>query len=177
LGSGSTVFMTVVATGTTIYLLIHHDDNVEWILMNIHVKNVEIGAEYQSVIYDFWIVALLENGESIKIFDCVPFDIRKYLGKTIKVVLSAGFLKNISCTSNFERQVYGEFLGEYKIPDWSTNHRQDEDRTRWLGIKTNNGIFLLNPSEFENLKMSIGDRLAFDVGRFDLIAVSHLKCP
>jgi hypothetical protein len=143
-------------------------------MMNILVKDVDIGAEYENIIYDFWINALLASGKHIKIFDFKSFDVRKYIGTKIDAVILAGFLENISInTTTNSTEFFGEFVGEYEIPAWFTNLREDVKYKKWLGIKTQDGIFLLSPNEIETVPVVVGENLRFNVGRFDLLGFKN----
>lgn len=140
--------------------------------MKIFVEDVENGAEYENTIYDYWVTALLANEQRIKLFDFVPFDLRKKKGETIEVLVLAGFPTNISNSATGEAQVYGEFLGEIALPCQFSKFANEAEQRKWLGIKTNYGVFLLNPSDFEQSSLKIGGYLQFDAGRFDLIGIT-----
>lgn len=140
--------------------------------MKIFVEDVENGAEYEDTIYDYWVTALLVNGQRIELFDFVPFDLKKKKGETIEVLVLAGFPTNISDSATGESQVSGEYLGEIVLPNHFTKFANDADQRKWLGIKTDNGVFLLSPSEMEQASLRIGGHLQFDAGRFDLIGVT-----
>ena len=45
--------------------------------MQLIIEEVEIGAEYDHVIYNFWILARMDNQKLVKIFDYNCFDLRK----------------------------------------------------------------------------------------------------
>lgn len=141
--------------------------------MKIFVEDVENGAEYENTVYDYWVTALLVNERRIKLFDFVPFDLRKRKGQMIEVLILAGFPTNISAsTAGEEAQVSGEYLGEIALPSHCTKFANDADQRKWVGIKTDCGVFLLNPGDFEQASLKLGGHLQFNVGRFDLIGVT-----
>ena len=103
-------------------------------------------------------------------FDFKSFDVRKYTGTKIDAVILAGFLENISInTTTNSTEFFGKYVGEYEIPAWLTNLREDVKHKKWLGIKTQDGIFLLSPDEIETVPVEVGGNFGFNVGRFDLL--------
>ena len=139
--------------------------------MYLFVEEVQIGAEYEGTVYDFWVTGRLKSGRLIKVFDFIPFDLRSYKGKEIEVLIIAGFLKNKVNSENTEVVISGEFTGEYCIPTRQIKVREDISQKKWFSLKTNDGVFLLNPSEFENNTPEFGETISFCVGRFDLVGL------
>ena len=45
--------------------------------MEIIIKKVENGAEYEDRIFDFWIEAETQSGKKLRIFDSLTFDLRE----------------------------------------------------------------------------------------------------
>lgn len=138
--------------------------------MEFYVRDIEIGASYEGTVYDFWVTGKLESGQLIKIFDLVPFDLRNDIGKTVNILLLAGFIK-IGVKSGEGREIVGKFLKEYEIPKKVIRLREDINQRKWHGFQTNDGILLLNPAEFEKFNLKHGDEARINVGRFDLIGI------
>ena len=50
-------------------------------MTELTIKKIEIGAEYDNVIYDYWVTSLLEDGSEIVLFyDGVPQNSSEYWG-------------------------------------------------------------------------------------------------
>lgn len=58
---------------------------------NIKILKIEPGAQYDNRIWDYWIIAQLENSEIITIFDSECYIERFKVGECLQVVLSALF--------------------------------------------------------------------------------------
>ena len=56
----------------------------------------------------------------------------------------------------------------YMLPKkYQSNIYQKE----WMGLKNENGIFLLNPTEFGGFAVKQGETINISVGRFDLLGI------
>lgn len=139
--------------------------------MKLLIEEVQIGAEYEGMVYDFWITGRLKNGRLLKVFDFIPFDLRSYQGKEVEVMIIAGFLRSEVDFENTETVITGEVIDEYCLP-LLNKVRSDMSQKKWFALKTKEGMFLLNPSEFENKPLSIGTKVSFNVGRFDLVGLA-----
>ncbi|WP_196601641.1 hypothetical protein [Pectinatus frisingensis] len=141
-------------------------------MVEINVKDVEIGASYEGEIYDFWVKGELVSGQLIKIFDCIPFNLSNCVGKSLDVLLLAGFIKlGIKREETHKTTISGNFIREYEIPRNIVKIRKDVYQKKWFGFQNNDGIFLLDPAEFENIDLKYGEGVSINVGRFDLIGI------
>ena len=140
--------------------------------MNILVKNVEKGAEYNENVYDYWVNAEMKNGENIKLFDSVPFDLSDKIMKTLECLVLVGFIDESHASSNENFQIIkGKYIGEYRISkDW-LKIREDIYQEKWHGISTENGVFLVSENEIENVINNNGDNVNLGFGRFDLVGI------
>jgi hypothetical protein len=139
--------------------------------VNIIVKAVEIGAQYEGKIYDYWITGQTLSGKCIKIFDSVPFDVRKDIGKKINCLLLAGFLKAETNDDTGGNVITGNFIGDYEIPVQVLKVRHDVREKKWLAAETCEGIVLFNAEDLKVNSLPIGEKVCFSVGRFDLIGI------
>lgn len=80
--------------------------------MEVIVKKVEPGAEYEGVIYDFWVDVELKSGRIITLFDHLPFDLRGLVGQRIDCLVMV-----MACERNDHGidTVNGVFVGEYPL--------------------------------------------------------------
>lgn len=62
-------------------------------MKEIQIDFVENGAEYDDVIWDFWVIATLKDGLKIKLFDYQGLDLRHLEGCRIKANIKALFIQ------------------------------------------------------------------------------------
>jgi len=150
--------------------------------MEIIVKKVRSGAEYESKIANFWILGQLKDGSCIWIFDHRGYDLRKYLNCHVDCLVLAFLVDVIQKDYKIDnkkaviRKISGQFVkstllaSEWKLP-WIYKEKQ------FAAIRTNNGVFLLDWSDLETIslrekkeiKFQEADELKLHVQRFDLI--------
>lgn len=138
-------------------------------MLEIHIETVENGAVYQNKIYDFWIIGSLKDGQSVKIFDSVPFKLNKHARKKLNLLVLAQFIQLESIAQ--KTNISGEFIGKYTIPHAIGVYQNGIYQKEWMGLKNENGIFLLNPTEFSEFAIKQGEIIHIRVGRFDLVGV------
>ena len=63
--------------------------------MKLKINKVEIGAEFDGMIWDYWIDAVLPNGEAVKIFDYKGLNLKKFEGGYVDVNVKALFVESI----------------------------------------------------------------------------------
>jgi len=136
--------------------------------MNIFINKIEIGAEYESRIYDFWIYGKQGNQE-IKIFDSVPFDLRNCINEYADCLICASFLLNPSGNGNY--LLSGIILGDYHTFDYWDKLREDTKKVKWIEVKTEYGNILISENEMNNIKLESEDKVFCTVGRFDLLGI------
>ncbi|MES2132469.1 MAG: hypothetical protein V4506_08965 [Bacteroidota bacterium] len=61
-------------------------------MTDIQVIKIENGAEYDGMVWDFWITARLKNQAEIQIFDPKGLNLNEYVGKWVQVKLSSLFV-------------------------------------------------------------------------------------
>lgn len=142
--------------------------------IKVLIKNVEIGAEYENKICDFWITGQLESGKIIKIFDNKIFDLRDYINQKVEFLLVACFAHIINFKSDSEiifmesSVIRGKFIKKYLIP---SKWKKTNFSISYSAISTEDGILLLGMSTIDELKKASikeNEDIILDVGRFDL---------
>ena len=141
-------------------------------MINIKISNVEIGAEYRDVIYNFWITAYLDNGKEIyKIFDDAPFDFRNRIGKTFNVILLAHSIENITNNTDITNNVFTGYLTDKDIPVNELRYlRKLQNINNILIFKTNYGSFLIDNDTISKLEILPDTPISIYVPNFDLIS-------
>ncbi|MBA4492903.1 hypothetical protein ACFO25_08560 [Paenactinomyces guangxiensis] len=139
-------------------------------MLKIYIESIETGAEYNDIIYDFWINAKLRE-YTIKIFDSVPFDLRNKKNEYINALVLAGFLEK-NDTDQQDDILTGTMINieEQELSRWKQT-RFDIKERKWLGIKNKNGYFLIDPNEAKELNIDIGENVTLKAGRFDLVGL------
>lgn len=147
------------------------------------IKTVEIGAEYQDTIYDYWIDAILTSGEVIKIFDFKPFDLRNKIEQTIDLLISVELMEGVEINplSPEDYNIIGEFVDLVSIPSksWEETAYDDKEQIVKVMIKTRDGMLYLNKDEFESKvnvslgKVDQGTIIGIKGPRFRLLAVNY----
>lgn len=156
--------------------------------MEIIVKKVRSGAEYEDKIANFWILGQLKDSSRIWIFDQKAYDLRKHLNSSVECLILA-FLVNIiqkdyktDSKESITNIISGNFIksalitSEWKLP-WNYKEKP------FAGINTNNGEFLLDWADLKTIpirdnieiKFQELDELKLYVERFDLVAWHPIK--
>lgn len=140
--------------------------------MSVNVVNVEIGAKYQERIYDFWIIGKLKNGNVIKIFDFIPLNLTKYIGKNINLLITGFLIEEHKKVNDIENTFSGIISEEYKIPLDVINKSNNMIQVKkMIKFQTDMGTILLNPSELKNMTYQFNKQVNLTIGRFDLIGI------
>lgn len=151
--------------------------------MEIIIKKVRLGAEYEGKIANFWILGQLKDSSCIWIFDHKAYDLRKHINSSVECLILA-FLVNINqkdYKTNNNKSVTniisGNFIKSALITsDWKLPWNYKEKH--FAAIKTNNGVFLLDWADLKTIpirdnieiKFKELDELKLYVERFDLVA-------
>jgi len=151
--------------------------------MKVLLKSVDIGSKYDDKVFDYWIKGQLISGRVIEIFDAAPFNLGKYVSKTIEALILASFVQVIYITDNVDDNlIKGTFLGKYNIDDkWENIYEGGneiyESVSEWYAIKTDDGIFLftLNIGDLNAIKE--GEIIFLKIGRYDLLAWRPIERP
>jgi len=140
--------------------------------MELIVKKVENGAEYEGKIFDFWVEAETRSKKNLKIFDSLTFDLRGKEFTKINVLLLAGFIASEGLENSSFQKLYGEVITEveFNISAWAKK-RNDIFQKKWLGLKSEDGMYLLSPAEIEEKGIKIGQSIELNIGRIDLVAI------
>lgn len=139
--------------------------------MKVIVKEVYEGAEEQGQILEFWIKVQFANGESIEIFNWGEFDLRKYINREVNCLILAMLRKNpLIINQKNSKILEGVYLGEYIIPEKWKKYSKGHVLVGYHGLKTNKGKFLVEPDDLHELSINKGDKVKFNVLRYDLLA-------
>ena len=93
----------------------------------------------------------------------------KYIGGNLNILVLAQFIK-LQLTAH-KASISGKFIGEYNIPHNIRKYQSNIYQKEWMGLKNENGIFLLNPTEFGGFAVKQGETINISVGRFDLLGI------
>ncbi|KKM90541.1 hypothetical protein LCGC14_1237540 [marine sediment metagenome] len=135
--------------------------------MNIIIKEI-FKRSYDPVteaVYNYTILAQVECGKQIEIFDYQGYNLRRYIGKKIKCLLFTwikedppGFL------------LKGVYIGKYeKNEDW-TQPEGESNLSNYYAIQTSDGIFLINKRSVEKYNLKNGKKVIFYTDRIDLFS-------
>ena len=148
--------------------------------IKVLIKKVGKGgvSEKTDKIYSFWIIGQLDSGKKIRIKDRWPFDLRKLESKKVECLLIAAFISNINKISEKDEidianpVIKGRYLGEYEIPSKWLRCEGYQIISGFHAVKSIDGIFLIDPSDFEHQQISInsGEKIIFKAGSIDLDA-------
>ena len=135
--------------------------------MECLVNKVEIGASYEEKIFDFWVDFQFKNGKTIKAFDYKPFDLRNFEGKTISVLLLAGYITNKETGQEIKGTITDEIFLEKE--DWSDCFGGLTE-TKMYRFCTEHGTFLISKSEMDEDAINTGSELTLRFARIDIVA-------
>lgn len=132
--------------------------------MQLLIEEVEIGAEYQDVIHNFWVTAKMNDQNRISIFDYNCFDLRNKRLTSVECLLYA----NLDTSS--ESFISGTYIGRIQICDWE--HLADDlnKEKKYSVLKTTNGIILFNEEELIR-ELTEEETLSLHVARYDLVGI------
>ena len=87
------------------------------------------------------------------------------------MLICASFIQNINTRVVGEFPVVsGSFVKNYMIPlEWS-KYDNSLILCGWMGVKTKDGIFFVEPEEIKEVTLNDGDYIIFNATRFDLLA-------
>ncbi len=139
--------------------------------MEILVKKVENGAEYEGRIFDFWVEAETQNGKECRIFDSLTFDLRGKESTKINVLLLAGFIGEDGLANTNFQKLHGQVVNQEELNRTWVKKKNDIFQKSWLGLKCDQGIYLLSPNEMEERGIKVGQIVDLNVGRIDLVAI------
>ena len=140
--------------------------------MEIIVKKVENGAEYEGRIFDFWVETETQNGKALRIFDSLTFDLRGKESTKIKVLLLAGFIAKEGVANNKFQKLHGQVVTQVELSQTTwTKKKNDIFQKSWLGLKSDEGMYLLSLDEVEERGIKVGQIVDLNVGRIDLVAI------
>jgi hypothetical protein len=139
--------------------------------MEILVKKVENGAEYEDRMFDFWVEVQTQNGKELRIFDSLTFDLRGMESTKINVLLLAGFIAEEGVANNNFQKLHGQVVNQEELNQTWIKKKNDIFQKSWLGLKCDEGIYLLSPKEMEEKGLKVGQIVDLNVGRIDLIAI------
>ncbi len=127
--------------------------------MRVFVQNLYPGTEYMGQVSDYVIIAQLNNGMTIGIFDyhCFARAINRY---TVIECLLVGFLPHNVNSVDFSkgydkfRPIFtGEFIGDYMIPDdWTQFFKKREPTQTYKSITRDPNGNVIHEYEFESPK-------------------------
>jgi len=151
----------------------------------VKILKVEIGAYYQGKIYDYWIHGQLSNGKRIKIFDHIPYDLRRYEGEEVSLLVQASIISEFNLNNHsikeelgkkeYLKEFKGKYLGLSPLPkEWEkhvdSSSFHENLKGNWHFLKFGEEIFIISPREFNNEDIKKDEELYIRVGRYDLIA-------
>ena len=144
--------------------------------MKILVKKVYPGTTYEEKIYDYSILAGTETGLEIVLFDRERFDLRQYEGKIVNCLINAFYPKIVSGNELNRKYkpehpiIRGIFIGDYNIPDFWLEYEDSLILEGWYAVKNADGVFIIDPNDFQYPSINVDDEIIFTVGRLDLLA-------
>ncbi len=150
--------------------------------MRVLIKKIEpdvVNREGPAIISSFWIYGLVKSGREIKIFDSVPFDLRKFEGQELNLLIF-GKLSSIPNDIINGNELYspvleGEYLGEFNIPDnweigWRFEPKNKENPITFHTIQTEIGSLIVKTNNLKNYSIKPGTKFKFKAIGFDLMA-------
>jgi hypothetical protein len=147
--------------------------------LKVFVKELGPGTVYMGEKSDYWIIAQLENGMIIELFDYKCFAREIEVNSTIDCLILAFYadIVNVGNSSKkYDRArpiLTGKFIGDYTIPEeWVNLMRKSifpGRTTQYPAVKTENGLILLYFWK-KPLDLHIGEVITFNEGRLDLLA-------
>ena len=124
--------------------------------MEIKVIKVETGAEFDGVVWDYWVDAILPNNLPVKLFDYQGLNLSSFQGKIIDVNLKALFIEN---NGNNELLKFNGII---------TKKNDKYFLIDSLGIEIE-----LKPEDIDNNDISVGKQDLFFVGRLDIDSINE----
>ncbi|MEJ2250813.1 MAG: hypothetical protein P8Y97_14320 [Candidatus Lokiarchaeota archaeon] len=141
--------------------------------MIVTIKQIFEGSSdsFANVVYDYYIKAILESGKEIEIFDLNCFNLQDYIGKKVDCLLYPWLGKKIS---NFI--IKGKFIGKVSLSsDWLEYNNKYLDLNGYYGIKTLDGIYVIDEIYTKKFELVSGIEVKFFTNRIDLLAWKPLK--
>lgn len=142
--------------------------------MEMIVKSVEIGAEYEGKIYDYWIDVILKDGSELRLFDSKPFDLRRYSGQKIQGLI---YLFMLDRVDEFDKEkkdikaIKGVFLKDHLLDTRNYINPPEYLKEPQNVLRTPNGDFLIDEGEMKKMGIQDGEGIILTAIRRDLIAV------
>ncbi len=139
--------------------------------MELFIKSVGIGAEYEGYIPYYYIAGRLNSGKIISIFDDKKFDLQKYINNNINCLIGAFSPEFIDLKVNPEIDdshptiLKGQYLEKYKISSYFKEFENDIS----CAIQNKDGIILLDEYDLKDYKIKDREIIALDVSRYDLL--------
>ena len=144
--------------------------------MKVLVKEVYEGAEEQGQILEFWIKAQLATGRNIEIFNLGEFDLREFINQEIECLILAMLRKNPllhmskEFNDNDSEILEGVYMGDYAIPKKWLEYSKGHVLEGYHGLQSEMGIFLIEPHDLSKISIKKGEKVKFNILRFDLLA-------
>jgi len=136
--------------------------------VRLFIKKVEIGAEYQDTIYNFWISAKMDDNKLVNVFDYNCFDFRNKCLTSVECLLYA----NLDIEGESDETIAGTYLGQVGITNWRYIANDMCREEKYHALKTTNGIILFNEKELD--KELTGEvSFLLHVARYDLVGYEN----
>lgn len=135
--------------------------------MVLFIESVQISAEYDNKVYNYWISAKMNDGKVIKIFDYSCLNVFPNVSTYIECQLFA----NLSTPGQGASEIEGKYIGRRGLKNWK---RVMDDRGRekeYPALETSSGIIMFSDMDAEREYLE-GETIQLHVIRFDLIAVN-----
>ena len=71
--------------------------------MELLVKKVDSGAEYNGAVFDYWMIAQLKSGIQIIIFDYDCYNLKNFIEKKIECLILAYLIRLIETDEEFKQ--------------------------------------------------------------------------
>ena len=142
--------------------------------MEMIVKSVEIGAEYEGKIYDYWIDVILKDGSELRLFDSKPFDLRRCSGQKIQGLI---YLFMLDRVDEFDKEkkdiktIKGVFLKSHLLDTRNYINPPEYLKEPQNVLRTSNGDLLIDEGEVKKMGIQDGESVILTAIRRDLIAV------
>jgi hypothetical protein len=131
-------------------------------MIDVVIQNVEIGAQHEDIIYDFWIKCETNSGKLINVFDSEPIDLRNLVNNKVSCSIDL-FMTSLD---HFEgsQKLHGKFIEKKEI-----------DQFIQLLFETSDGIFILEDPEEKELNYPMNEDIDLYVSRLDLRSIQNIN--
>jgi hypothetical protein len=122
--------------------------------MKIKIIKIEHGAEFDGIVWDYWIDAVLPNNLSVKLFDFNGFDLTSFEGGFIDANVKALFVEKNKNDDlfRFDGKIVKKEDRYFLVDEFGTNIELKSDDVENNSFQINqNSIFFLGRLDFESI--------------------------